>query len=91
MVEPNFELGPTYEEELALRAEAEKQQQQAIAQQIFDQNMQVLEEIDRMYGPSLASEGGSVAEMGAVVAAADVAPEILGVIGMAPQEPSAAV
>lgn len=60
-IAPNFELGPTYAEEQAMKAETEKQQEQAVLQQVFEQNLQVLEEIDRMYGPFLAPENEATA------------------------------
>jgi hypothetical protein len=44
-IQPNFEIGPTYEEERALREEAERQREAAVLQHIVDLNRQLQEEL----------------------------------------------
>jgi hypothetical protein len=43
--QPNFEIGPTYEEEKLQREEAERNKEKAVLQQIFEMNQKIQEEI----------------------------------------------
>jgi len=43
-----FDLGPTYEEELALRQQAEQQQQEATLRHIFEENMKLREQLETL-------------------------------------------
>ncbi len=42
-----FELGPTYEEEQRLKATQEREQEQAVLHQLFEQNLRLQEELAR--------------------------------------------
>jgi hypothetical protein len=42
----DFDLGPSYEEEQQARADAARQQEQALLQEIFEHNLRLLEQIE---------------------------------------------
>jgi hypothetical protein len=46
----NFELGRTYEEEMRQKQEAERQQEEALLRHLYEQNVQLLEEIGKLEG-----------------------------------------
>lgn len=48
-IEPNFEVGPTYEDELAQREQAAEQQEQAVLQYIAEMNQHLRDEIKRAH------------------------------------------
>jgi hypothetical protein len=47
---PTFELGPTYAEEARLKEEAARQQEEAMLRHIFDQNVQLRDQIEQLAG-----------------------------------------
>jgi hypothetical protein len=47
-----FDLGPTYAEEMRSREEAARQQEEALVQQIFEQNLVLLEQIGQLEASS---------------------------------------
>jgi hypothetical protein len=67
-----FDIGPTYEEEMALRAEADRQAEAAVLQRIYDDNVKLRDEVQHVTEP----EPGELpamdleAELAAAVAAA---------------------
>jgi hypothetical protein len=46
----NFELGLTYEEEQGLKQEAERQREEALLRDLYEQNVRLLEQIGELEG-----------------------------------------